>query len=119
MDDRLRDRVRGFVERLLAEEKSSLRKAQTLLEIEDLAVEVGDEIARQLASGDLAGRAQEAVAEQTCPDCGRVCAVEADHEPLILQGRRGEIEYSEPRCHCRSCRRDFFPDSESTSASGA
>jgi len=35
--------------------------------------------------------------------------VEADREPLILRGQRGEIEYSEPRCHCRPCRRDFFP----------
>ena len=48
MDDRLRERVQGFVEQLLKEEKSSLRKAQTFLEIENLAVEVGDEIARRL-----------------------------------------------------------------------
>ncbi len=44
-----------------------------------------------------------------CPMCGRSCAVEQGPEPLILQGKRSEIEYSEPRCHCRSCRRDFFP----------
>lgn len=111
MDDRLRERVQGFVEQLLKEEKSSLRKAQTFLEIENLAIEVGDEIARRLASGDLSKRSQEAADQEQfhCPECGRRCAVEQDHEPLILQGRRGEIEYSEPRCHCRSCRRDFFP----------
>lgn len=121
MDDRIRERVQGFVEQLLKEEKSSLRTAQTLLEIENLAVEVGDEIARQLASGDLSKRSQEAAAQGPfrCPECGRTCAVETDREPLILQGRRGEIEYAEPRCHCRSCRRDFFPDGEETSASGA
>ncbi len=121
MDDRLRERVQGFVEQLLREEKASLRKAQTLVEIENLAVEVGDEIARQLTVGDLSERAQ-AVAEQEqfhCPMCGRACAVEGDREPLILQGRRGEIEYSEPRCHCRSCRRDFFPSRGSNSASGS
>lgn len=121
MDDRLRERVQGFVEQLLKEEKSSLRKAQTFLEIENLAIEVGDEIARRLASGDLSKRSQEAADQEQfhCPECGRRCAVEQDHEPLILQGRRGEIEYSEPRCHCRSCRRDFFPSRGTNSASGA
>lgn len=120
MDDRLRVRVQGFVEQLLKEEKSSLRTAQTLLEIESLAVEVGDEIARQLAGGDLADRAEETAEQGTfaCPDCGRVCAAFEDWEPLILQGQRGEVEYSEPRCHCRSCRRDFFPPGEGTGASG-
>ena len=121
MDDQLRSRVQGFVQQLLDEEKSSLRKAGTLLDIEHLAGEVGDEIARQLASGDLAERVREVAAEKhfPCPECGRTCPVQADHEPLILQGRRGEIEYAEPRCHCRSCRRDFFPDGEGDSASGA
>jgi len=116
MDDRLRGRVQEFVEQLLKEERSSLRKARTLLEIEDLACEVGDALARELASGDLAERSEESAeqAEHACPDCGRICSVEADPEPLILQGRRGEIEYSEPRCHCRSCRRDFFPGGEGT-----
>lgn len=119
MDDRLRARVREFVEELQREEKPSLRKARTLLEIENLAVKVGDEVARQLASSDLAERSEEtaAVKQFPCPECGRVCAVESELEPLILQGRRGEIEYSEPRCHCRSCRRDFFPGGQGTSAS--
>ncbi len=29
-----------------------------------------------------------------CPDCGREAEVEEDREPLILEGRRGEIEYT-------------------------
>ena len=121
MDDRLRERVSSFVEQLLKDEKSSLRKAQTLLEIENLALEVGDEIARQLASGDLSQRAQHAAdqGQFPCPECGRTCPVEPDREPLILQGQRGEIEYAEPRCHCRSCRRDFFPGGPGDSATGA
>lgn len=120
MDDRIRERLRGFVEQLLAEEKASLHRAQTLLEIENLAVEVGDELTRLLASGDLAERSGQAEnePEHACPGCGRMCPVE-DREPLILQGRRGEIEYAEPRCHCRSCRRDFFPGGQAVAASGA
>lgn len=46
MNDRLREQVQGFVQQLLKEEKPSLRKAQTFLEIENLVVEVRDEIAR-------------------------------------------------------------------------
>lgn len=121
MDDRLRTRVQTFVEQLLTEEKSALRAAHTLLDIEHLSMEVGDEIARQLTSGDLAQRAREAAEQERfgCPVCGRECQVQPDLEPLILQGPRGEIEYSEPRCHCRSCRRDFFPGSQAITASGA
>lgn len=121
MDDWIRERVEGFVEQLLTEEKPALRGARTLLEIEELAIKVGDELARQLASGDLSERSCEAADEEqfSCPDCGRICDVEPDLEPLILQGRRGEIEYSEPRCHCRSCRRDFFPDGAGDSTAGA
>ena len=118
MDDRLQERVQGFVKQLLREEKPALRKARTLLEIEDLAVEVGDEIARQLASGDLAERAEETAEQETsvCPECGRVCEIEKDREPLILQGRRGEIEYCEPRCHCRSCRDVLLPQATTCSS---
>jgi len=121
MDDRMKERVQGFVEQLLREEKSSLRKAQTLLEIENQAIEIGDELIRQLANGDLSERAEKMAqqVEHECPDCGRVCGLEADTEPLILQGKRSEIEYSEPRCHCPSCRRDFFPSREKTPTSGS
>ena len=149
MEDRFRERVQGFVEQLLKEEKSSLKKARTLLEIENQAIEIGDELVRQLANSDLTERAEK-VAEQTehdCPDCGKICALEADTEPLILQGKRtrgvfvlnaksdiqtlicneaintinhwlrGEIEYSEPRCHCPSCRLCCSSTASATSSS--
>ncbi|REJ88901.1 MAG: hypothetical protein DWQ34_21030 [Planctomycetota bacterium] len=121
MDDQLRGKIHGFVEQLLKEEHATFRKSQTLLEIENQAIEIGDEIARQLAAGDLANRSSQTSEQQLfcCPTCGRSCRVEQDLEPLILQGRRGEIEYAEPRCHCRSCRRDFFPDGERTSKAGS
>ena len=121
MDDRLRRRIREVARQLVAEEKSTFRGARTLLDLENLTVEMGDELVRQLASMDLGERSQEVAGESMhdCPDCGRRCPVQADLEPLILQGRRGEIEYSEPRCHCPSCRRDFFPSGEGDSASGA
>ena len=90
MDDRMKVRVQEFVEMLLKEEKSSIRKARTLLEIENQAIEIGDELVRQLTGSDLAERSGEAAEKEHffCPTCGRCCAVEQDTEPLILQGRR-------------------------------
>jgi hypothetical protein len=117
MDDQLRKRIREIAQQLVAEEKATFRRAATLLDLELLTAEIGDELTRQLAQGDLSERAEEVAirGEHPCPDCQRMCPVEQDREPLILQGKRSEIEYAEPRCHCRSCRRDFFPDGQRTS----
>ncbi len=46
-------------------------------------------------------------AEQSCPTCHRLCPV--TRQPRILQFWGGEVAYSEPKCHCPACRRDFFP----------
>jgi DNA repair exonuclease SbcCD ATPase subunit len=119
MDDQLKAEIRELAQQLFARQKGTFRKAQTLLDVEQLTAAIGDELTRHLANTDLAERAEEAaqVGKHVCPDCGQRCPVE-DREPLILQGQRGEIEYSEPRCHCRSCRRDFFPSGAETSAAG-
>jgi hypothetical protein len=45
--------------------------------------------------------------EQSCPDCGRPCAVHRQERPLRAKG--AELRHSEPVCHCPDCRRDFFP----------
>ena len=121
MDDRIQQRVQQFVQQILQEEKTSLRKAETLLEIEELTTEIGDEITRQLASADLQQRADETASHPTacCPDCRGECPIEDELEPLILQGGRGDIEYNEPRSYCRSCRRHFFPTGPSHSAAGS
>lgn len=111
MDGQLRKRILEITEQLAVEEKERLAQAGTFVEIEDLTAEIGDEVTRQLAQHLLSQRAEQvaAVGAHACPDCGKPCAVEAEREPLILKGKRGEIEYQEPRCHCSRCRRDFFP----------
>lgn len=111
MDDQLRGRIDQIVQELAAQEQERLSKAGTFISLELLTAEIGDEIARKLASCEL-WRRSEALAQDpmhACPDCGRACPLEPDQEPLILQGARGEIEYQEPRCHCPRCRRSFFP----------
>ena len=111
MDDRLREEVSRLVATLAEKEHRRLAEAGTFIEIEELTAEIGDEFARQLAGLELQRRS-DSISEQlshACPDCGRVCPIEPDPEPLILQAMRGEITYCEPRCFCPRCRRDFFP----------
>lgn len=118
MDDRLRRRILEMSRTLAVEEKERLEAAGTFVDLERLTMEIGDELARQLAGLMLSSRAEEALGQKThcCPACGKQCPVEADPEPLILQGMRGEIEYSEPRCHCSRCRRAFFPGGQGSAA---
>ena len=83
-----------------------------------MTAEIGDELTGQLARLELTRRA-EAVFEagtHACPECGKEAPVEAEREPLILQGMRGEIEYSEPVCRCTRCRVSFFSASGRTEA---
>jgi uncharacterized protein with PIN domain len=107
--------------RLAAQEKNRLAKLGTFVEIEDLTAEIGDELAKQLAQNILSDRADEAAATpfHACPECGKEAASEEEHEHLILQGKRGEIEYSEPVCYCTRCRVRFFPSGRPIGATGS
>lgn len=121
MDDRLRRRIREMSTQLAMEEKEQLEAAGTFVDLERLTMDIGDELTRQLTSLLLASRAEYATEQKVhaCPDCDKECEVEAEPEPLILQGMRGEIAYEEPRCFCSRCRRAFFPGRKDTSASTA
>ena len=127
MDDHLRWRILEMSRTLAVEEKERLEAAGTFVDLERLTMEIGDELARQLAGLTLSSRTEKAFEQKAhyCPDCGKECDVEAEPEPLIsprrvtggdLQGMRGEIEYSEPRCHCSRCRRAFFPSGQGSAA---
>jgi hypothetical protein len=117
LQQELAELARGVAER----HQSRLAAAGTLVSLEELTVQIGDALARELASIELQRRsaATSAAATHPCPDCGAVCPVEPDPEPVILQGLRGELEYTEPRCHCTRCRRDFFPSGGPFGTAGA
>lgn len=115
MDDHLRKKILGLAGQLAVEERERLQAAGKLIDLEILTAEIGDELARHLASQELSRRSEEVGAKplHACPECGRECSVERDREPLILKGIRGDLEYQEPRCFCPHCRRAFFPGSGS------
>lgn len=75
--------------------------------MEQLAQEVSKALLKGTLSELLDQQAQALPKEQPCPVCGRPCLVR--HEPRTLQFRGTPVEYTEPKCHCPACRRDFFP----------
>jgi uncharacterized protein with PIN domain len=112
MDSELTTRISGIVRQLAEQEQQRLRAAGTFVELEELACEIGDEVTRQLLSGELGERSNEVAESETqaCPDCGQSSSKsEAQHRKL--DSSRGEIEYFEPAYHCPTCRRAFFPGS--------
>ena len=85
MEDRLRREVSTFVRALAEKEFQRLTAAGTLVEIEELTAEIGDEVARQLA-GVVLQRRSDSISERLaheCPDCGRSCPIEPDAEPIV------------------------------------
>jgi hypothetical protein len=74
-----------------------------------------EEVAYAAAQGLTAGALEEATAQQgqqlgeqqACPRCQRLCPVRTDERPIQAKG--GAFQLRESKCHCPTCRRDFFP----------
>jgi hypothetical protein len=68
-----------------------------------------------LSSGIQERVVREAVADVPpklpCPQCGQLCKVKFDRR--TIQSTDGPVVLLEPECHCRRCRRDFFPSAGS------
>jgi hypothetical protein len=68
-----------------------------------------------LSSGIQERVVREAVADVPaklpCPDCGTPSKVKFDRR--TIQSTDGPVVVLEPECHCRRCRRDFFPSAGS------
>lgn len=83
--------------------------------IEDLAVQIGQAVSRQMCDQALQQQAAAPVPaeDQACPSCGRP-AESADPEPRIVTTRAGDAQWQEPHSHCPRCRRSFFPSIEAS-----
>ncbi len=112
MDGRLKAKVKALTMELAREEQARLRAAGTMIELEELACEIGDEFTSQLMSLEMADRSNQAAEADTCecPDCGNCCG-QGDSKSRQLTGLRGEVNYHEPAFYCPACRRSFFPGS--------
>jgi len=112
MDGRLQAKVKALTKELAHEEQARLRAAGTMVELEELACEIGDEFTNQLMSLEMADRSNQAAEAATCecPDCGYCCG-QGNPNSRKLAGLRGEVSYYEPAFYCPVCRRSFFPGS--------
>lgn len=106
MDGRLKAKVRVLTRELAREEQARLQAAGTMIELEELACEIGDEFTSQLVSLEMAKRSNEMAEAATCecPDCGNGCG-QSDPKSRQLTGLRGKIRYHEPAFYCPACRR--------------
>ena len=120
MECHMKSRVKAMVEELAREHQQELAAAGTLVDLEELTCQIGDELARQLCENELGNRAQQAaeLEQCECPECGRLCP-RGQPEPVLLQGLRGEVGYNQPSYFCRHCRRSFFPAGRSIGSLGA
>src|SRR3990172_1054082 len=74
-----------------------------------------EEVARAAAPGLTAGALEDAPSppgqptgkNPPRPPGGRLCPVSSEERPFRVKG--GVIQPREPKCHCPTCRRDFFP----------
>lgn len=120
MECHVRSRLKAMVGELAREYQRELEAAGTLVELEELTCEIGDELGRQLCASELANRGERAaeVEWEECPECGGGCA-RSEMEPTVLEGLRGELGFNQPSYYCRRCRRSFFPDGRPAGAFAA
>lgn len=110
MEGRLEARMKEMVEQLAREHQQELAAAGTLVDLEELTCQIGDEFTRLLTEKELIRRGEAHPRQAAvCPDCGRSCPPDDEPEPVTLMGLRGELEYRQPKHFCDRCRRSFFP----------
>jgi len=120
MDGRLQARMKEMVEALARDYQRELAAAGTLVDLEELTCQIGDEVTRLLTEKELVRRGQEHSRDSAdCPDCGRSCRPDAEPEPTVLIGLRGELAYGQPKHVCDRCRRSFFPSGGAVGSAAA
>jgi len=119
MECRLEAKIEAMVSELAREHRQELAEAGTLVDLEELTCQIGDEVARQLCQQELVDRGERAMEEMfaNCPDCGEP-SMRYTAEPALLEGMRGELAFRQPRYYCPGCRRAFFPDGCFVGAAG-
>jgi hypothetical protein len=115
--DELRHLIQGvaknFVERVYGPQGPEW--GTQFSDLEELAVQIGQAVSRQLLDQALQQQAAAPVPaqDQVCPSCGQ--PVEAGTpEPRVIRTRAGESHWPEPHSYCRRCRRSFFPSIQAT-----
>jgi hypothetical protein len=84
-----------------------------LTELEDVVIAVREVLSEKMLAQALERQAQSAAQRpepfQKCSGCDGPVETKPDPKPRNVETRAGEVEWDEPQCTCRKCRRAFFP----------
>ena len=115
ISESLKAKIAAFSRQLAEAEEIGLE--DTLFEeLEADACEIGDACMQQFSEAVLARRAaktKETPSPLKCPHCGREGQRTGERIRELLTCR-GPVQFTEPECYCRKCRRSFFPSVPST-----
>jgi hypothetical protein len=86
----------------------------------DLDFDTLEQVAVDAARAMIKGTIEQALrqqlpklgSQQPCPCCERACPVGTVPREIIVHD--ATVVYDEPKCHCPTCRRDFFPSPSRT-----
>ena len=102
--------IKALVAAMLADEESEGLdgKQETIDDIEDAMIRIGDAVAREVGVQKLARHTGEASGPRVCPHCGQA-GVYLKRRERDLISSRGKVPLTEAKYHCPTCRRNFFP----------
>jgi hypothetical protein len=79
-------------------------------DIEELAVQIGQEISRGMIEQGVGWQADDVPSEaETCSGCGGPVRSTDATEPRGVRTRVGSAQWNEPKRYCPKCRAAFFP----------
>jgi hypothetical protein len=107
------ERIKALVAALLAEEEAEGLdvRHETIDDIEDAMIRIGDAVAREVGVQKLACHTGDASGACPCPHCGQA-GVYLKRQSRELISSRGNVPLSEAKYYCPKCRRNFFPSDE-------
>ena len=103
-------RIRALAAAMLAEEETwdGAAGRETIDDIENAMVRIGDLVAREVGIQKLARQVAPECPEAHCPQCGHA-GEHVGTETRELITRRGKLPLTEAKFRCPKCRRHFFP----------
>jgi hypothetical protein len=104
------ERIKAVVAEMLAEEEAEGAdiEHETIDDIEDAMIRIGDFVAREVGVQKLARHTGKASGPERCPHCGEE-GVHSEQQSRELISSRGNVPVSEAKYRCPKCRRNFFP----------
>ncbi len=106
-------RIKELVAAILTEEEAEGLDVEheTIDDIENAMIRIGDAVAREVGVQKLAHHTGEASGPHSCPHCGQA-GVYVKRRPRELITSRGQVPLTEAKYYCRKCRRAFFPSDD-------